>query len=315
MGADRAVLIAPRELERRLAEAVVLDASWIFPPLNPAGIDVRARYAPAHIPGSWFLDLEALTPPARRPDPRVATIVPPPAAELRAALAPTGARPRSLVVVTDMDGGCVTAPFARHALLRAGYADVRLLDGGTPAWAAAGLALTADRPRYLDERPPAASRGRAAARDRVFAGPAALARALARPGAAQVIDSRALPGNAGVLPPDYDGLEVSPAVRVPSRGVVEDGGAGLRFRSAGELDRLFREAGVARDRARITTCYIGPGASVVATALELAGWGGARVHAGSLVEHAVRRGWVRPGAETASRRRPAAARARGTSPS
>jgi hypothetical protein len=33
------------------------------------------------------------------------------------------------VVVTDMDGGCATAPFARHALMHAGFANVRLLDG------------------------------------------------------------------------------------------------------------------------------------------------------------------------------------------
>src|SRR5687768_14506757 len=119
-------LITVSELQQRLRDAVVLDASWIYGPWNPTGIDARARYAEAHLPGAWFLNFAALSDPALRRDPRVAALAPPPPAALRAAMAPTEAGASSLIVVTDMDGGCATAPFARHALLQAGYTNVRL---------------------------------------------------------------------------------------------------------------------------------------------------------------------------------------------
>jgi 3-mercaptopyruvate sulfurtransferase SseA len=70
--------------------------------------------------------------------------------------------------------------------------------------------------------------------------------------------------------------------------VVEEAGAGLQFRPAGGIGAALRAAGIDPGRPTITTCYFGVGASVVATALEIAGFGGARVHAGSLVEYAVR---------------------------
>jgi 3-mercaptopyruvate sulfurtransferase SseA len=66
-----AVLISTADLRRVSDTAIILDAAWVYPPLNHAGIDVRRRYAEAHIPGSWFLDLAALSEPARRCDPRI----------------------------------------------------------------------------------------------------------------------------------------------------------------------------------------------------------------------------------------------------
>jgi hypothetical protein len=37
-------LVPVRDLEAGLAEVVVLDASWIYPPFNHVGVDVRRRY-------------------------------------------------------------------------------------------------------------------------------------------------------------------------------------------------------------------------------------------------------------------------------
>src|ERR687892_2884661 len=146
------LLITVDELRAALNEATVLDASWVYPPLNHAGIDVRKRYAEAHIPRSWFLDLGSFSDPSDRHDPRVEVIAPPPPEALQAALAQARAGPSSLVVVTDMDGGCTTAPFARHALMHAGFVNVRLLDGGTPAWRRGPVGLTEREPRCLSAR-------------------------------------------------------------------------------------------------------------------------------------------------------------------
>lgn len=291
----RAALIGIQDLASHPGAATVLDASWIYGPFNQAGIDVRARYAGAHIPGSWFLDLEALSDPARIFDPRVAVITPPRAKVLHAVMAVTGTDPRSLVVITDMDGGCTTAPFARHALMNAGFEDVRLLDGGTPAWRDAGGALTDAAPRRLDAEathtPPQLD---ASAADRVFASLDELGAALNEPERTAVVDSRAFRSNEGVLPADYAGLEIPAAAYVSSSAVVEEGGAGLRFKSPEALADLFAAAGVDPSRRKITTCYFGLGSSVVATALEIAGWGEARPHPGSLLEYAVKHRLVRP---------------------
>jgi thiosulfate/3-mercaptopyruvate sulfurtransferase len=284
------LLIDVEALGKVLGRAVVLDASWIYGPFNAAGIDVRERYAHGHIPGSWFLDLDALS--DRRLDPRVPAPSPPPPEVLRAALARAGAKPDSLIVVTDMDGGCTTAPFARHALLDAGFTDVRLLDGGTPAWRAAGAPVTAADPRSLDTAgaPPS---GRKPATS-VLASLERLTAALADPQADQVVDSRMAPSNTGVLPRDYEDLTIPTSAFVSSASVVEEAGAGLRFKPAADLRQLLLEAGIDPERPKITSCYFGLGASVVATAIELAGLGPVTAHPGSLVEWAVRTGRVRP---------------------
>jgi thiosulfate/3-mercaptopyruvate sulfurtransferase len=290
--APRAVLITTAQLQRISDPAIILDASWVYPPFNHADIDVRNRYAEAHIPGSWFLDLEALSDPARRCDPRVEVIASPRREILHAVVTQTGASSNSLIVITDMDGGCTTAPFARHALMDAGYADVRLLDGGTPAWRAESGTTDAE-PRYLDiaKRPePLPARGETGP---VFVCYEDVVGVLDNPAVAQVVDCRAEPSNEGVLPADYAGLVVPADAHVSSSEIVEPIGVGLRFKRKHELVRIFGDAGVDAGRLKVTMCYFGLGASVVATALEIAGYGPVRVYPGSLLEYAVRQRLVR----------------------
>lgn len=288
------VLITVDELRAALNEATILDASWIYPPLNHAGIDVRKRYAVAHIPRSWFLDLASLSDPAKRYDPRVEVATPPRPEVLQAALAQAGAGPSSLVVVTDMDGGCTTAPFARHALMHAGFANVRLLDGGTPAWRGGPVGLTDGEPRYLQAgavpgpSTPDVDQGCA------FASYGWIKRVLEGRQPAQIVDSRVDRSNQGFLPLDYVGLEVPAAAHVPSNGVLEPADDALRFRREPELREIFVTAGIDRRAFKVTTCYFGMGASVVATALEIAAFDPVLVYQGSLVEYAIKERLVRP---------------------
>ena len=288
------VLITVDELRAALNEATVLDASWVYPPLNHAGIDVRKRYAVAHIPRSWFLDLASLSDPAKRYDPRVEVVTPPRPEALQAAVAQVGARPSSPVVVTDMDGGCTTAPFARHALIEAGFTNVRLLDGGTPAWRRGPLGLTDREPRYLHAGSVLAPSAPDVDRGSAFASYGWLKRVLEGRQPAQIVDSRADRSNQGFLPSDYAGLEVPAAAHVPSNAVLEPAEEALRFRREPELREIFDTAGIDRRAFKVTTCYFGMGASVVATALEIAGFDPVLVYPGSLVEYAVREGLVQP---------------------
>ena len=289
----RPVLITCDELQAALAEATIVDASWIYGPFNAAGIDVRERYHAAHVPGSWFLDLPSFSDPADRHDPRVEVITPPRPEALQAVMAQARAGPSSLVVVTDMDGGCTTAPFARHALMHAGFVNVRLLDGGTPAWRRGPVGLTEREPRCLSARAVRRSSILAVDRGAVFAGYGLVKGVIQGRDHAQIVDSRADRSNQGVLPSDYVGLEVPAATYVSSSCVVESADEALLFRRGSELREIFKGAGINPRGLKITTCYFGLGASVVATALEIAGLDPVLVYPGSLVEYAVKEGLVR----------------------
>ena len=263
------------------SSATVFDASWLYPPMNTAGVDVRARYAAAHLPGSIFLDLAALSPP--RPEaPDVPAIAPPTPATVHAVLARLGLGLDAPLVVTDQEGGVATAPFARLALLDAGCTDVRLLDGGTPAWAAAGRPLTAERPRVAATRAP----GEAPSADRLV-GTRATRAAVADP-AAVVVDARVVPGNAGLLPARYADVAI-PADAVLRPGeVIAERAEGARFHDRGTLRALAAHRGLLDARAVLVTCHFGVGAAVVATALEIAGRSDVGVDAASIL------GWAQP---------------------
>jgi thiosulfate/3-mercaptopyruvate sulfurtransferase len=286
------VLITCDDLWDAWNEATILDGSWIYGPFNHAGVDVRKRYAAAHIPGSRFLDLASLSDPADRHDPRVEVIAAPRPEALQAALAQAGAGSGSLVVVTDMDGGCTTAPFARHALMHAGFTDVRLLDGGTPAWRGGPVGLSDREPRYLHAGSVPAPSAPDVNSGSIFAGYGWIKRAIEGRHSAQIVDSRADPSNQGFLPSDYVGLEIPSGAHVPSNRVLEPVADALRLRREPELREIFESAGIDHRGLKLTTCYFGLGASVVATALEVAGFDPVLVYPGSLVEYAVKDGLV-----------------------
>lgn len=116
---------------------VLLDVRWA---LAAAGqtFDGLAHYRAGHLPGAVFVDLEtelAATPSAahgRHPLPSTA--------QLQAAARRWGVRNDSRVVVYDASGGMAAAR-AWWLLRYFGVADVRILDGGLPAWQRAGHPL------------------------------------------------------------------------------------------------------------------------------------------------------------------------------
>jgi 3-mercaptopyruvate sulfurtransferase SseA len=81
---------------------------------------------------------------------------------------------------------------------------------------------------------------------------------------------------------------------VPSSGVLEPTEDALRFRRELELREIFESAGIDRRAVKLTTCYFGLGASVVAAALEIAGFAPVLVYPGSLVEYAIKERIVQP---------------------
>jgi thiosulfate/3-mercaptopyruvate sulfurtransferase len=134
MSAREQVLCTPAVLAAELAGGdppALLDVRWAL-----GRSDGREQYLAAHLPGAVYVDLdtELAAPPSR-----AAGRHPMPTVEaLESAARGWGLRAGARVVVYDASGGMAAAR-AWWLLRWAGLTGVRLLDGGLPAWSAAGL--------------------------------------------------------------------------------------------------------------------------------------------------------------------------------
>ncbi|RJO72406.1 sulfurtransferase [Nocardia panacis] len=128
-------MISPEELREALADKRVrlLDVRWALG--DPDG---PQHYLDGHVPGAVFVDMETelAAPPApargRHPLPEIG--------QLQRCARSWGIRAGDPVVVYDATGAMAAAR-AWWLLRWSGIADVRLLDGGLPAWIAAGGAV------------------------------------------------------------------------------------------------------------------------------------------------------------------------------
>jgi thiosulfate/3-mercaptopyruvate sulfurtransferase len=144
-------LISADELAHEIEDVVVLDVRWALTTANTAA--GREDYDAGHLPGAFFVDLDAelAGPPGdggRHPLPDPAVV----AALLRRA----GITEHSRVVTYDGKESYAAAR-AWWVLRWAGVPDVRVLDGGYAAWVSAGLPVStaepADRHGDIEVRP------------------------------------------------------------------------------------------------------------------------------------------------------------------
>lgn len=235
---------------------VLLDVRWRLGVAAAAGeplFDGRAEYLDGHLPGAVFVDLDTeLAAPAagrgRHPLPGVE--------EFGAAMRRAGVSRGTPVVVYD--GGTGWGAARAWWLLRwTGHPDVRVLDGGLPAW---------DGPLESTEPGPAGG-------DFVpVPGPAGLldadaAAALARSGL--LLDARAGERYRGeVEPVDPVGGHIPGAVSAPT---TENVGPDGRFLSAGELGDRFRGLGVSAETRVGVYCGSGVSGAHEVLALAVAG--------------------------------------------
>lgn len=251
--------ISASQLVTELADAnppVLLDVRWQLSTAKAAGappFDGRAEYAAGHLPGAVFVDLDrelASAPGAggRHPLPDVAVF----GAAMRRAGVSSG---RPVVVY---DGGQGWAAARAWWLLRwTGHPNVRVLDGGLPAWEAP-LSTDVPAPTEGDFTPKPGAAGLLDADG---------AAALARSGV--LLDARAGERYRGEVEPiDPVGGHIPGAVSAPTTDNVAPDG---RFLPAEELRARFKTLGATEDDQVGVYCGSGVSGAHEVLALAVAG--------------------------------------------
>ena len=147
---DRSALISAADLNARLQAGTpiqLVDATFYLPNENK---DARALFEQEHIPGAQFFDIDAVSTPSDLPHTA-------PTPEIFAtAVGAMGITADDTVVVYDQKN-MLSAPRGWWTFRLFGHEDVLVLNGGLPAWRAAGYG-TADAPTRPE---PAVYEGRA----------------------------------------------------------------------------------------------------------------------------------------------------------
>jgi thiosulfate/3-mercaptopyruvate sulfurtransferase len=258
------VMVDVAELAATAATPTVVDVRWSL-----TGGPGRAEYAAGHLPGAVFVDLDADL--CGRPGQAGRHPLPDPGL-LQEVLRAAGVRADRPVVVYDGGDGLAAAR-AWWTLRWAGHPDVRVLDGGYPAWVAAGQPVTTER-----AQPPAGD-------------------FTVRPGALPVLDAEGaaeLAGNGVLLdvraaaryrgetePVDPVAGHIPGAVNLPTTEHVDDRG---RLRTADQLRDTFGSAGVRQDVPVGAYCGSGVTAAHTVLALHRAGRADAALYVGSWSE-------------------------------
>ncbi len=252
----------------------VVDGSFTLPGVAPTA---QEAYAKRHIPSAIFFDIDAISDHAN-PLPHML----PSDADFARMAGGLGLGDDHRIVVYDM-AGFNSAPRVWWMLKSFGHANVALLDGGLPKWLAEGRPVTALVPK---PRPATftAHLDRARVRDK-----AQLLANIAEK-REQVIDARVAGRFAGTAAEPRAGLR---AGHIPgSINLPYDLLADAKTKTllpADQIEKRFRDAGVARDKPIVTSCGSGVTACALAFGLHLIGWPDAAIYDGSWSE------WGLPG--------------------
>lgn len=253
-------------LKQNLGGVSIVDASWYMPADKR---DPKAEFEAGHIPGAVFYDLDALS----DRDTTLPHMLPPPEQFARETGA-LGIGDGDMVVVYD-GVGIFSAPRVWFALKAMGHEQVAVLDGGLPAWKAAGGVLESGpaKPRPAKFTPrfnPALVRDFAAVKSAL--------------GNSQVLDARSAPRFEGTEPEPRAGLKsghMPGSANIPYRAVLS---ADHRLKDDASLRKLFAEKGVDLRAPIITSCGSGVTAAILMLALEKLGSRQVAVYDGSWTE-------------------------------
>jgi thiosulfate/3-mercaptopyruvate sulfurtransferase len=264
------LLVSPQWLQQRLGEPTVriVDGSWYLPSQKR---DARAEYLAEHIPGAVFFDIDNVSDRSTS----LPHMLPTPQSFADAAGALGIGNMHTIVVYDGM--GLFSAPRVWWTFHVFGAQDVRVLDGGMPAWKAAGLAVESGAPAV------APSRFAARLNEQAVADLAGV-RASLEANTGAVVDVRPAARFRGEAPEPRPGLRSGhmPGARnLPIDKLVQAGG---RLAEPDRIRQLFSEAGVNIDGPVVTTCGSGVTAAALVFALATLGKDNVRLYDGSWAE-------------------------------
>ncbi len=267
-------LVTPAWLAARLdsPHLRIFDATKYLPTEGQNATDL---FTQAHIPTAQFFDIDLFA----DPDDALPHMVPSQARFARLAQA-CGIGTQSQVVFYDQKGQASAA--RGWWLMRLfGHDQVALLDGGLPAWRAAGLPIATG-----DARPVPTGDFQPALRARLLAGLGDIAPSLAA--GALLLDARPAGRFTGAAPEPRPGLpsgHIPGAISLPFTELLDPAG---HFLPIPALRQRLAQAGVDGTRPVITSCGTGVTAAILAFALHHAGLAEAAVYDGSWTEWATR---------------------------
>ncbi|MEX6506543.1 3-mercaptopyruvate sulfurtransferase [Jiella sp. M17.18] len=262
-------LVTPADLAPHLGRAglSVVDASWYLP---VQGRVAYAEFEAAHVPGAVFFDQDEVVEPGSNlphtlPSPEI----------FAEAAGRLGISETDTIVVYD-GMGLFSAPRVWWMFRTFGARDVRILDGGFPAWREAGLPIGTG---------PAGPR-RAIFTPHFDAGAVASLsdmRGIVADGSRQIADARPADRFAGAVPEPRAGVRSGhmPGARnVPIVSLAESG----RLKSPDALRAVFAAAGIDPEKPVVTSCGSGVTAAVISLALESLGSRDLKLYDGSWTE-------------------------------
>ena len=255
-------------LHSRLSDdsVCIVDASWHLPPEKR---NAHTEYLQAHIPGAVFFDIDAISTPSDLPHMMPTTEC------FAQAAGKLGLQKDKAVVVYDSKG-LFSAARVWWTLSVFGFEDVRILDGGLPAWQQAGFALDSSE---VNPEPVIV--------EAVFESGAVVdaAQVLAASSAnsALILDARSQGRFDGQDPEPRHGLRgghIPGSQCLPFTRLLSDG----KLKPDDELKVIFAEFGLSADKPVYTTCGSGVTAAILALGLHCIGTHNTSIYDGSWTE-------------------------------
>ncbi|WP_210483342.1 3-mercaptopyruvate sulfurtransferase [Microvirga antarctica] len=264
------IFVTPALLESHLGDpnVVIVDGSWYLPTQNR---DAEAEYLAGHIPGAVRFDIDSI----RDMSSSLPHMLPPPE-EFAQRVGAMGIGNDTLVIVYD-GAGLFSAPRVRWTLRAFGAKDVRILEGGFPAW------LAEKRPVETGPARVPAPRVFTPVFDPSVVADAAVVKTALETGSTQVVDARPADRFRGEAPEPRPGVRAGHmpgSLNLPFAALIENG----KLKDSAGIDKALEAAGVDPAKPVITSCGSGVSAAILSLALESAGHPAKALYDGSWAE-------------------------------
>jgi len=264
---NRSILITPTQLQPMLNDpaVVVVDGSWHLPNANRYA---QLEYEAGHIHGAHFFDIDEI---ADKASGLPHTL--PSNEQFAKAVGEMGISNDTPIVVYDA-AGMFSAARVWWMLKSYGATNIRVLDGGLPAWQGAGFEVTSEKSatrktKFVAQLSDTKTVSLSQMRDHVDAGDR------------QILDARGAGRFGGQEAEPRPGMQAGHmpgAINIPFPTLLNKDGT---FRSTEELKTHFAGSSVKLDGPIITTCGSGVTASIILLALALIGKNDAQLFDGS----------------------------------